>query len=110
MLKTRVSVSVPSQRRKLATRFVASCGKSPLIQAAQLIEQVQFLKENSGYNQLLDGLYGAALSIILATNLPQAQTDRFRQWRISAGFGRVVFCGKNGPEGPFGSSELPLSD
>jgi len=36
-----------------------------------------------------------------ATNLPQAQTDRFRQWRISAGYSGPVFCGKNGPEGPF---------
>jgi len=40
-------------------------------------------------------------SIPLATNLPQGKTDRFRKWRISAGYSGSRICGKNGPEGPF---------
>jgi hypothetical protein len=30
-----------------------------------------------------------------ATNLPQGEKDRSREWRIHAGYSGVVFCGKN---------------
>jgi len=36
-----------------------------------------------------------------ATNLPQGNSEGFREWRISAGYSGPKFCGKNGPEGSF---------
>jgi len=38
---------------------------------------------------------------IFATNSPQGETDRKRQWRISAGYRGAVFCGKMAPKGLF---------
>jgi DNA modification methylase len=52
-------------------------------------ESVDFILTNPPYFVNYRDRSGRRTSIsrtILATNLPQAQTDRRREWRISAGF------------------------